>query len=130
MTYWIRRILGALAVVFLVLTLNFVFFRLMPGDPLSSLIDPRFSPETKEALRHCVAYVSQQPYLFEGTIADNIRYGRPDATEEEIIEAAKLANAHEFIESMVDGYDTKLDERGSNLSGGQRQRLSIARALL
>ncbi len=85
---------------------------------------------TKESLRHSVAYVSQQPYLFEGTIADNIRYGRPDATQEEIIKAAELANAHEFILQQPQGYDTPVGENGVTLSGGQRQRLSIARAIV
>ncbi len=73
---------------------------------------------------------SQQPYLFEGTIADNIRYGRPDATQEEIIKAAELANAHEFILQQPQGYDTPVGENGVTLSGGQRQRLSIARAIV
>ncbi len=85
---------------------------------------------TVNSLRHSIAYVSQQPYLFEGTIADNIRYGRPDATEEEIIEAAKLANAHEFIIRQSQGYDSPVGENGVTLSGGQRQRLSIARAIV
>lgn len=85
---------------------------------------------TVHSLRHSIAYVSQQPYLFEGTIADNIRYGRPDATEAEIIEAAKLANAHEFIIRQPQGYDSPVGENGVTLSGGQRQRLSIARAIV
>ncbi len=85
---------------------------------------------TVNSLRHSIAYVSQQPYLFEGTIADNIRYGRPDATEEDIIEAAKLANAHEFIIRQPQGYDSPVGENGVTLSGGQRQRLSIARAIV
>src|SRR5690606_23006419 len=84
----------------------------------------------KHSLRHAIAYVSQQPYLFEGTIADNIRYGRPDATDEEIIEAAKLAHAHEFILQQPQGYDTPVGENGVTLSGGQRQRVSIARAIV
>ncbi|WP_059244711.1 ABC transporter ATP-binding protein [Brucella vulpis] len=85
---------------------------------------------TKPSLRHAIAYVSQQPYLFEGTIADNIRYGRPDASDEEIIEAAKLAHAHEFILQQPQGYDTPVGENGVTLSGGQRQRISIARAIV
>lgn len=85
---------------------------------------------TKQSLRHGIAYVSQQPYLFEGTIADNIRYGRPDATMEEIIAAAKLAHAHDFIGQQPEGYDTPVGENGVTLSGGQRQRLSIARAIV
>jgi len=85
---------------------------------------------TKASLRKHIAYVSQQPYLFEGTIKDNIRYGRPDATEAEIIEAAKQAYAHDFILAQPMGYDTPVGENGVTLSGGQRQRLSIARALV
>jgi len=85
---------------------------------------------TKESLRRAIAYVSQQPYLFEGTIADNIRYGRPDATEEDVRQAAKLANAHEFILAQPQGYDTPIGENGVTLSGGQRQRISIARAIV
>lgn len=85
---------------------------------------------TKQSLRHYVAYVSQQPYLFEGTIRDNIRYGRPDATDAEVEEAARLAHAHEFILAQSQGYDTPVGENGLTLSGGQRQRLSIARALV
>lgn len=82
------------------------------------------------SLRHSIAYVSQQPYLFEGTIADNIRYGRPDATQADIINAAQLANAHDFIIEQTLGYDTPIGENGVTLSGGQRQRLSIARAII
>ncbi len=85
---------------------------------------------TKQSLRNGLAYVSQQPYLFEGSIRDNIRYGRPDATDEEVEEAAKLAYAHDFIQTQPQGYDTPVGENGVTLSGGQRQRLSIARALV
>jgi subfamily B ATP-binding cassette protein MsbA len=85
---------------------------------------------SKRSLRQSIAYVSQQPYLFEGTIADNIRYGRPDATDEEVIEAAKLANADEFIRQQTQSYGTEVGENGVTLSGGQRQRLSIARAIV
>ncbi|MGV1790039.1 ATP-binding cassette domain-containing protein [Rhizobium lusitanum] len=85
---------------------------------------------TKQSLRMQIAYVSQQPYLFEGTIRDNIRYGRPEATDTEIEEAARLAYAHDFIEAQPMGYDTPVGENGVTLSGGQRQRLSIARALV
>jgi ATP-binding cassette, subfamily B, bacterial MsbA len=85
---------------------------------------------TKSSLRHHLAYVSQQPYLFEGTIRDNIRYGRPEATDAEIEDAARLANAHDFILAQPMGYDTPVGENGLSLSGGQRQRLSIARALV
>ncbi|MGG6893139.1 ABC transporter ATP-binding protein [Rhizobium sp. BR 315] len=85
---------------------------------------------TKQSLRQHLAYVSQQPYLFEGTIRDNIRYGRPDATNAEIEEAARHAYAHDFIMAQPQGYDTPVGENGVTLSGGQRQRLSIARALV
>jgi ATP-binding cassette subfamily B protein len=82
------------------------------------------------ALRRSIGVALQDPVLFTGTIRDNIRYGRPDATEEEIIAAAKAAQAHEFISEFPDGYDTMLGQRGVNLSGGQKQRIAIARALL
>ncbi|MDB4972051.1 MAG: Lipid export ATP-binding/permease protein MsbA [Myxococcaceae bacterium] len=82
------------------------------------------------ALRSAIAVVQQDSFVFTGSILDNLAYGRPDATEAEIIEAAKAAHAHEFISKLPEGYKTKLGERGVNLSGGQRQRLSIARALL
>ncbi|WP_371412682.1 ABC transporter ATP-binding protein [Neorhizobium sp. T25_13] len=85
---------------------------------------------TKASLRHALAYVTQQPYLFEGTIRDNIRYGRPEATDAEVEEAARQAYAHDFILAQPMGYDTPVGENGMTLSGGQRQRLSIARALV
>ncbi|MGQ3210073.1 MAG: ABC transporter ATP-binding protein [Shinella sp.] len=85
---------------------------------------------TKQSLRNAIAYVSQQPYLFEGTIRDNIRYGRPDATDADIEEAARHAYAHDFILAQPLGYETPVGENGVTLSGGQRQRLSIARALV
>jgi len=88
------------------------------------------STVTKNSLRGAVAYVSQQPYLFEGTIRDNIRYGRPDATDAEVEEAARLAFADGFIRQQAEGYDTLVGENGANLSGGQRQRISIARAIV
>lgn len=83
-----------------------------------------------KSLRNQIGIVQQDVYLFAGTIAENIRYGRPDATDEEIIEAAKNANAHEFIMSFPDGYNTDIGQRGIKLSGGQKQRLSIARVFL
>lgn len=82
------------------------------------------------SLRAQIAYVPQTPYLFEGTIRENIRLGRPDATDDEIAEAARQAQAEEFILAQPQGYDTPLGENGISLSGGQRQRLSIARALV
>ncbi|MFD5017311.1 ABC transporter ATP-binding protein [Paenibacillus sp. NPDC058367] len=81
-------------------------------------------------LRRKIGYVMQQAILFSGTIRDNIRYGRPEATDEEVEQAAKAAEAHHFILELPQGYDTVLGQRGINLSGGQKQRLSIARALL
>ncbi|MCK1794323.1 ATP-binding cassette domain-containing protein [Pseudomonas sp. TNT19] len=95
---------------------------LLDGVPLTQL-DPL-------DLRRCFALVSQNPALFFGSVEDNIRYGRPDATLAQVQEAAKIAYAHDFIEQMPDGYQTHLGDGGLGLSGGQRQRLAIARALL
>ncbi len=81
-------------------------------------------------LRNNIGIVQQDVYLFAGTIMDNIRYGRPEATDEEVILAAKRANAHEFIMGFPDGYLTDIGQRGAKLSGGQKQRLSIARVFL
>ena len=81
-------------------------------------------------LRAQIAYVTQEVQLFDETIAENIRYGRLDATRDDIIRAAKQAHAHDFIESLPKGYDTKVGERGVILSGGQRQRVAIARAFV
>ncbi len=83
-----------------------------------------------EALRSNVALISQDVFLFNDTVKENIRYGRPDAHDEEIVEAAKLAGIHEFILTLPHGYDTLVGERGVHLSGGQRQKISIARAFL
>ena len=82
------------------------------------------------ALRRAIGYVGQDVFLFQGTVRENIAYGRPDATDAELERAARLAEAHEFIAELPDGYDTVVGERGQKLSGGQRQRLSIARAIL
>ena len=81
-------------------------------------------------LRNQIGIVQQDVYLFVGTVYDNIRYGKPDATREEVIEAAKNANAHDFIMSLPNGYETDIGQRGIKLSGGQKQRLSIARVFL
>jgi ATP-binding cassette subfamily B protein/subfamily B ATP-binding cassette protein MsbA len=83
-----------------------------------------------EDLRQQISIVLQDVYLFYGSVRENILFGRPDADEDEMIEAAKIANAHDFILSLPDGYDTKVGERGVKLSGGQKQRISIARAVL
>ncbi|MDO4385147.1 MAG: ABC transporter ATP-binding protein [Clostridia bacterium] len=83
-----------------------------------------------EALRNSVAMVLQKNVLFSGTIRENLRWGNPDATDEELVAACKLAQAHEFIEGFPEGYDTFIEQGGSNVSGGQKQRLCIARAIL
>ena len=83
-----------------------------------------------ENLRNNIGIVQQDVYLFAGTVYDNIRYGKKNATKEEVIEAAKNANAHEFIMSLPNGYETDIGQRGIKLSGGQKQRLSIARVFL
>ena len=102
-------------------------------DPTSGEIridgrDLRDIPQ--ESLRSQMGIVLQETYLFSGSILDNIRYAKPDAADEEILAAAKLAGAHKFIIKLPDGYDTRVGERGYTLSGGERQRVSIARALL
>ncbi|MEK6273858.1 MAG: ABC transporter ATP-binding protein [Actinomycetota bacterium] len=83
-----------------------------------------------QSLRREIGIVSQDPFLFSATVRENIAFGRPDATDEEIIRAATLAQAHEFIDELPEGYDSVIGERGITLSGGQRQRLAIARALI
>ncbi len=82
-----------------------------------------------DSLRSAIGVISQDPFLFSATVRENIAFGRPDATEEEIVAAARAAQAHEFIEELPQGYDTMVGERGITLSGGQRQRVAIARAL-
>jgi ATP-binding cassette subfamily B protein len=82
------------------------------------------------ALRRQLGFVSQEPFLFEGTIAENISYAYPQATREQIIQAAKNAAAHDFIMQLPKGYDTYIGERGQSLSGGQKQRIAIARAIV
>src|SRR6266498_4137926 len=102
-------------------------------DPTSGrvLVDGTdISDFTLDGLRGQIGFVLQDTVLFYGSILENIAYGRPDATEAEIIEAARLANADEFISRMPHGYNTLVGERGVTLSGGQRQRIGIARALV
>ena len=94
----------------------------LDGHELSNL--------TLASLREQISIVLQDVFLFHGNVRDNILFGRPNATQEEMFEAAKIANAHEFIMALTDGYDTLIGERGVKLSGGQKQRLSIARAVL
>ncbi|MCI5893516.1 MAG: ABC transporter ATP-binding protein/permease [Clostridiales bacterium] len=104
------------------------FYRIDSG---SIYVDGRniYSIPVKE-LRDMIAYVPQDAYLFDASVKENISYGKPGASDSEIIEAAKAANAHEFITELSDGYDTIVGERGETLSGGQRQRIAIARAFL
>jgi ATP-binding cassette subfamily B protein len=85
---------------------------------------------TQEQLRQKIGFVPQQAILFTGTIAENIRYGKDDATDEEVRHAAEIAQANEFISSMPEGFDSTIAQGGTNVSGGQKQRLSIARALV
>ena len=85
---------------------------------------------TLESLRSSIGVVQQDVYLFSGSVYDNIAYGRPGASRDEVMEAARLAGAHEFIKELKDGYDTYVGERGVKLSGGQKQRISIARVFL
>ena len=104
------------------------FFDVADGAILADGVDIR--GYKVEQYRRNVGIVLQDPFLFYGTIAENISYGRPEATRDEIINSAKAARAHEFILQLADGYDSLVGERGQSLSGGERQRISIARALL
>ena len=85
---------------------------------------------TLESLRRNIGIVQQDNFLFTASIRDNIAYGRPDASPRDVVQAARVAQMHEFIESLPDGYDTEIGERGATLSGGQQQRMAIARAVL
>jgi ATP-binding cassette subfamily B protein len=85
---------------------------------------------SRRTLRQRIAYVGQDVFLFRGSVKENIRFGKLDATDEEIIAAARAANAHEFIAALPQGYDTSIGESGSLLSGGQRQRIAVARAFI
>ncbi|HEX2950971.1 MAG TPA: ABC transporter ATP-binding protein [Armatimonadota bacterium] len=104
------------------------FYEVLDGRVLVDGIDVR--AVRQEDLRKNIALVLQETFLFNGSVRDNLKFGKVAATDEELIAAAKAANAHEFIEKLPDGYDTEIGERGVKLSGGQRQRLSIARAVL
>jgi ABC-type multidrug transport system fused ATPase/permease subunit len=104
------------------------FYDVTDGAVLIDGLDVR--QVTQRSLRRQMGLVPQDPFLFSGTIADNIRFGRPDAEAEKIEQAARLANAHEFIVALSDGYDTEILEGGVNLSIGQRQLICIARAVL
>jgi ATP-binding cassette subfamily B protein len=104
------------------------FYDATSGRVLIDGVDVRRMPQ--EALLGEIGVVPQDSILFTGTVRYNIRYGSPDASEDEVIAAAKAAQAHEFIQALPDGYDTLVEQRGTNFSGGQKQRLAIARALL
>ncbi len=104
------------------------FYDVSGGAILVDGIDIRSFPITE--YRSNIGIVLQEPFLFFGSIAENIAYGRPDATREQVIAAARAAKAHDFILKLTDGYDSLVGERGQSLSGGERQRISIARALL
>jgi ATP-binding cassette subfamily B protein len=104
------------------------FYDASEGAILADGVDIRSYPIAE--YRSHIGIVLQEPFLFYGTIAENIAYGRPDAAREEIVAAARAARAHEFILRLPDGYDSSVGERGQSLSGGERQRISIARALL
>ncbi len=108
-----------------------LILRFYPITSGKILIDQQdISQITLESLRRQISLIPQEPALFHRTIKENISYGRPSATESEIIEAAKMAHCHEFIEKCEHGYNTLLGERGTKLSGGEKQRISIARAIL
>ncbi len=112
-------------------TLTTLLLRLADLTDGSILIDGQdISRVSQVSLRRHIAYVPQEPLLFHRSVRENIAYGRPDATEDEILEAARQANALEFIERLPRGLDTQVGERGVKLSGGQRQRIAIARAIL
>lgn len=112
-------------------TVTMLLLRFMDVQHGQILIDDQdISTVTQRSLRDAIAYVPQDPMMFHRSITDNIRYGRLDATEEEVVKAAKQANAHEFIEKLPQGYKTLVGERGTKLSGGQRQRVAIARAII
>ncbi|KHF37637.1 putative multidrug export ATP-binding/permease protein [Paenibacillus sp. P1XP2] len=105
--------------------------RFYDAESGSVLVDGRDVKEmTQEELRAKIGYVPQKAVLFTGTIADNLRYGKADATDEELRRAADIAQATEFISKMKDGFESEISQGGTNVSGGQKQRLSIARALV
>ena len=106
------------------------FYKLQEGDGAIKIDGVDIRKLTMDSVRRNIGIVQQDVFLFVGTIKENIRYGRMDATEEEIIEAAKRANIHDYVMTLENGYDTEIGERGVKLSGGQKQRLSIARVFL
>ncbi|MBQ1207999.1 MAG: ATP-binding cassette domain-containing protein, partial [Lachnospiraceae bacterium] len=106
------------------------FYKLRPEDGAILIDGKDIRDLTLESVRKNIGIVQQDVFLFVGTIRENILYGRPDATEEEMIEAARRANIHDYVMTLEKGYDTEIGERGVKLSGGQKQRLSIARVFL
>ncbi len=106
------------------------FYRLEDGSGSIEIDGQDIRSLTLDSVRRSIGIVQQDVFLFVGTIRDNIMYGRPDATEAEMIEAAKRANIHDYVMTLENGYDTEIGERGVKLSGGQKQRLSIARVFL
>ncbi|ERH12969.1 MAG: ABC transporter related protein [halophilic archaeon J07HB67] len=108
-----------------------LLLRLYDADEGAIRIDGHDLRDVETAsLRSSLGYVSQETFLFDGSVADNVRYGEFEADREAVVEAAKAAEAHEFVTNLPEGYDTRIGERGVKLSGGQRQRLSIARTVL
>ena len=106
------------------------FYKLGPDDGTIMIDGKDIRTLTLESVRRSIGIVQQDVFLFAGTVRDNILYGKPDATEAEMIEAAKRANIHDYVMTLENGYDTEIGERGVKLSGGQKQRLSIARVFL
>ena len=112
-------------------TLINLIIRLYDPEKGRILIDGvNLKQATFESLREKIAYVGQETFLFSTTVIENLRLARPDATDEEVIEAARIAHADEFVQQLSKGYNTPIGENGTFLSGGQRQRLAIARAVL
>ncbi|VDM72774.1 unnamed protein product, partial [Strongylus vulgaris] len=111
-------------------TLNVEWLRGQVSKVMLNCLGGSKHPSCRLLSAQVVGLISQEPVLFATTIEENIRYGRPGATDQEVVKAAQLANAHDFITNFPDGYKTIVGERGTQLSGGQKQRVAIARALL
>ena len=110
--------------------INLLLRNLSPNGGSITIAGQNIEHLSDESLKQCISIVSQDTTLFNRSVIENIRYSKPDATMDEIIEASKKANAHDFITELENGYYTKVGERGGLLSGGQRQRILIARAIL
>lgn len=112
-------------------TIAKLLMRFQDAESGRVLLDGRDVQELRRHdLRHAIGFVAQDPFLFDGSIADNIRYGSFGASDEAVVRAAAMAEAHTFITTLPHGYDTLIGERGAALSGGQRQRIALARAIL